>query len=126
MILLKDKRFVQTMCSVAHEKVPVNLLIILFSIISPQPHCQVRQIQPIYPSNPEQPKSLIWAWLMKAWNCNNYGVSDNIDTILMTSAQYSGWQNGNTAHTESGSDYDDDSDDYVYYSECGYILHIAG
>ena len=44
----------------------------------------------------------------------DYGVSDNIDAILMTSAQYSGWQNGNTAHTESGSDYDDDSDDYVY------------
>ena len=44
----------------------------------------------------------------------DFSVSDNIDTILMTSAQYSGWQNGNTAHTESGSDYDDDSDDYVY------------
>ena len=44
----------------------------------------------------------------------DYGVSENIDAILMTSAQYSGWQNGNTAHTESGSDYDDDSDDYVY------------
>ena len=44
----------------------------------------------------------------------DYSVDDNIDTILMTSGQYSAWQNGNTAHTESGSDYDDDNDDYVY------------
>ena len=55
----------------------------------------------------------------------DYSVSDNIDTILMTSGQYSSWQNGNTAHTESGSDYDDDSDDYVFTtlsSDTYYIL----
>ena len=55
----------------------------------------------------------------------DYSVSDNIDTILMTSGQYSSWQSGNTAHTESGSDYDDDSDDYVFTtlsSDTYYIL----
>ena len=43
-----------------------------------------------------------------------YSVSDNIDVLLMTSGQYVSWQNGNTVHIESGSDYDDDSDDYVF------------
>ena len=28
----------------------------------------------------------------------DYSVSDDIDTILMTSGQYTAWQNGNTAH----------------------------
>ncbi|MAK96109.1 MAG: hypothetical protein CL996_01240, partial [Euryarchaeota archaeon] len=44
----------------------------------------------------------------------DYSVTENIDTLLMTSSQYSAWQNGNTAHTEGGSDYDDDNDDYIF------------
>ena len=44
----------------------------------------------------------------------DYSVSDDIDTILMTSGQYTAWQNGNSAHIESGSDYDDDADDYIF------------
>ena len=30
----------------------------------------------------------------------DYSVTENIDTLLMTSSQYSAWQNGNTAHTK--------------------------
>ena len=44
----------------------------------------------------------------------DYSASDDIDTILMTSAQYTSWQSGNTAHIESGSDYNDDNDDYIF------------
>ena len=41
-------------------------------------------------------------------------MNENIDVLLMTSSQYSSWQNGGVNHIESGSDYDDDDDDYVF------------
>jgi hypothetical protein len=44
----------------------------------------------------------------------DYSVDDNIDVLLMTSAQYSSWQSGNSNHIQSGSDYDDNSDNYVF------------
>jgi len=44
----------------------------------------------------------------------DYSVDDDIDVILMTSSQYSSWQTGSTNHIESGSDYEDNSDDYVF------------
>ena len=47
----------------------------------------------------------------------DYSVDDNIDVLLMNSTQYSDWQNGDIVHIESGSDYDDDDDDYVYKIE---------
>ena len=47
----------------------------------------------------------------------DYSVDDNIDVLLMNSTQYSDWQNGDIMHIESGSDYDDDNDDYVYKIE---------
>ena len=46
-----------------------------------------------------------------------YSVNENIDVLLMTSSQYSSWQNGGVNHIESGSDYDDDDDDYVFTIE---------
>jgi len=44
----------------------------------------------------------------------DYSADDNIDVLLMTSAQYNSWQSGSSTHTESGSDYDDNSDSYVF------------
>ena len=47
----------------------------------------------------------------------DYSVDDNIDVLLMNSTQYYNWQNGGVVHIESGSDYDDNGDDYVYKIE---------
>ena len=44
----------------------------------------------------------------------DYSVDENIDVLLLNSTQYSAWQNGGSAHIESGSDYDDDNDNYVF------------
>ncbi|MEC7097334.1 MAG: hypothetical protein VXW70_03945, partial [Candidatus Thermoplasmatota archaeon] len=97
------------------RKPQLVVLIILFSIISPLF---------ILPSQANTTNLSIQSGTTQVINLGfvdegmeiaiDFGVSDNIDAILMTSAQYSGWQNGNTAHIESGSDYDDDSDDYVF------------
>ena len=44
----------------------------------------------------------------------DYSVDENIDVLLLNSTQYSAWQNGGSAHIESGSDYDDDNDNYIF------------
>ena len=43
-----------------------------------------------------------------------YSVDGDIDVLLLNSAQYSAWLNGGSTHIESGSDYDGDSDSYVF------------
>ena len=47
----------------------------------------------------------------------DYSADDNIDILLMSSSQYSSWQTGGSSHINSGSDYDDSSDDYVYTTD---------
>jgi len=47
----------------------------------------------------------------------DYSAGDNIDVLLMGSSEYSSWQNGNSVHIESGSDYNDDNDDYVFTTD---------
>jgi len=47
----------------------------------------------------------------------DYSASDNIDVLLMGSSEYSSWQSGNSGHIESGSDYNDDNDDYVFTTD---------
>ena len=44
----------------------------------------------------------------------DYSVNENIDVLLLNQAQYASWGSGGAEHIESGSDYDDDGDDYVY------------
>ena len=63
----------------------------------------------------------------------DYSVDGDIDVLLMNSTQYSEWQDGIWGHIESGSDYRDDNDDYVYkieQSDSYYVIfdnsHNAG
>ncbi|HII37824.1 MAG TPA: hypothetical protein HA354_04950, partial [Candidatus Poseidoniaceae archaeon] len=108
------------------RKSQLVVMIILFSIISPQfmLPSQANTTNLSISSGTTQVVSL--GFIDEGMEITiDYSASDNIDTLLMTSGQYSGWQNGNTAHTESGSDYDDDSDDYVFTtlsSDTYYIL----
>ena len=47
----------------------------------------------------------------------DYSAGDNIDVLLMGASEYSSWQSGNSGHIESGSDYNDDNDDYVFTTD---------
>ena len=47
----------------------------------------------------------------------DYSADDDIDVMLMSSSQYSAWQSGSSIHINSGSDYSDSGDSYVYTTE---------
>lgn len=43
-----------------------------------------------------------------------YSLDEDIDVLLLNQQQYTSWINGGTAHIKSGSDYADNSDEYIF------------
>lgn len=43
-----------------------------------------------------------------------FNLAEDIDVLLLNQQQYTSWVNGGTAHIQSGSDYADNSEDYIF------------
>ena len=43
-----------------------------------------------------------------------FSLDEDIDVLLLNQQQYTSWTSGGTAHIESGSDYADNSDEYIF------------
>ena len=43
-----------------------------------------------------------------------FSLDEDIDVLLLSQQQYTSWINGGTAHIHSGSDYADNSDEYIF------------
>ena len=54
----------------------------------------------------------------------DYDLSGNVDVLLLNQEQFNQWSTGGTQHIESGSDYDDKKDDYIFTIDESNTYHL--